>query len=103
VQQLSALALRQRGVAPDLAQFSHALRMAFTSTGRKAITGVLDRCSCALSANRRAPTKTRSEVFGRKFGDQETAQFWREVARLITFFDVCSPRNFFAIETCEIL
>jgi len=37
--------------------------------------------------------------FAEGMGRFEIAHYWRELARLITFFDVCSQRNFFAIET----
>ena len=31
-----------------------------------------------------------------EFDDREMREFWRQLARLITFFDLCSPRNFSA-------
>jgi hypothetical protein len=33
-----------------------------------------------------------------EFDDRETREFWRELARLITFFDLCSPCDVDAIE-----
>jgi hypothetical protein len=32
---------------------------------------------------------------------REYAQFWRELARPVTFFDLCSPWNFLAEEIGE--
>ena len=38
-----------------------------------------------------------------EFDDRETRAFGRELARLITFFDLCSPCDFDAIEIGEFL
>jgi hypothetical protein len=41
------------------------------------------------------------ESFAKDNCGSRIAQLWCGVARVITFFDVWSPRNFFAIETRE--
>ena len=37
----------------------------------------------------------------REIANRETREMWREVARLITLFDVCSPADFLADEIGE--
>jgi hypothetical protein len=37
----------------------------------------------------------------RKLARQEIAKFWRELARPVTFFDLCSPLIFFGSEIGE--
>jgi hypothetical protein len=37
-------------------------------------------------------------AFAPEFVDPEIREFWRELARLITFFDLCSPSNVDSIE-----
>jgi hypothetical protein len=37
----------------------------------------------------------------REIANRETREMWREVARLITSFDVCSPKDFLADEIGE--
>jgi len=36
-----------------------------------------------------------------EFRDREMRELWRELARPVTFFDLCSPRDSLAGETCE--
>jgi hypothetical protein len=39
----------------------------------------------------------------REIALRETRRLWRELARPVTFFDVCSPRNIVSEEVAEFL
>jgi len=47
-----------------------------------------------LFKRRAHPPNARRVETAPEFDDRKVREFWRELARPVTFFDLCSPRHF---------
>jgi hypothetical protein len=74
---------------------------AIRATFRQATSGIPGRYSRPISALSNEVPKMRSQDLLREFIDREIARCGRELARLITFFDVCSLEHFSVIRIRE--
>src|SRR5262245_392982 len=85
----------------ELGECPSARKIPFASGGVKRSPAFLTGDRGRFRRRCAASMKTRRRVLLRKLHLTRSRRLWRELARVITFFDVCSPRNFVALETRE--